>query len=70
MQLNIDSSFQGRVFTIQSSLSMLMMPVGTIMYGYLFDHFNAGIIFLVSGIIVIIFISVFIANFIVKLATF
>jgi DHA3 family macrolide efflux protein-like MFS transporter len=59
MQLNIDSSFQGRVFTIQSSLSMLMMPVGTIMYGYLFDHFNAGIIFLVSGIIVIIFISVF-----------
>ncbi|GEN95791.1 MFS transporter [Pediococcus ethanolidurans] len=54
MQLHIDSSFQGRIFTIQSSLSMLMMPVGTIMYGYLFDHFNAGAIFLTSGVIVII----------------
>ncbi|WP_367369292.1 MFS transporter [Pediococcus ethanolidurans] len=54
MQLHIDSSFQGRIFTIQSSLSMLMLPVGTIMYGYLFDHFNAGTIFLTSGIIVII----------------
>lgn len=54
MQLHIDSSFQGRIFTIQSSLSMLMLPVVTIMYGYLFDHFNAGTIFLTSGIIVII----------------
>ncbi len=59
MQLHIDSSFQGRIFTIQSSLSMLMMPVGTIMYGYLFDHFNAGPIFLASGITVIICILAF-----------
>ncbi|GEL14977.1 MFS transporter [Pediococcus cellicola] len=59
MQLHIDSSFQGRIFTIQSSLSMLMMPVGTIIYGYLFDHFNAGPIFLASGITVIICILAF-----------
>lgn len=59
MQLHIDSSFQGRIFTIQSSLSMLMMPVGTIIYGYLFDHFNAGPIFLTSGITVIICILAF-----------
>ena len=57
MQANIDPKFQGRVFSIMSTLSMLLMPIGTLFYGVLFDHLNGAVIFAVTGLILLLIVS-------------
>ena len=34
-------------------MAMIMMPVGTITYGILFDYVSASALFIVSGIIIV-----------------
>ncbi|KRL04428.1 MFS transporter [Liquorilactobacillus oeni] len=50
MQETIPQHLQGRVFALQNTLSQLLMPVGTLVYGFLFSIQTPGIVFAVSGI--------------------
>lgn len=46
---------QGRIFSLTSTISMLLIPLGTIVFGFLFDHLSALPIFAITGILLIIF---------------
>ncbi|WP_225046531.1 MFS transporter [Lacticaseibacillus kribbianus] len=51
MQL-IPENMQGRVFSLQSAVSTMLMPLGTLLYGVMFDHLSGLWIFTVTGILV------------------
>lgn len=53
LQNSIDEEYRGRVFGILEMMAMGMMPVGTIIYGLLFDLVPAAYLFIGSGIILI-----------------
>lgn len=53
LQNTIDEEYRGRVFGILEMMAMGMMPVGTIIYGLLFDLVPAAYLFIGSGIILI-----------------
>ena len=55
MQQLIPQHMQGRIFSLTSTISMLLMPLGTIVFGFLFDHLSALPIFAITGILLIIF---------------
>lgn len=49
MQQIIPEQMQGRYFALDDTLSTILMPLGTLVYGVLFDHFAALPIFAVTG---------------------
>ena len=49
MQKQIDDDFKGRVFSILETMSMALMPLGMVLYGFLYDVFPAQWILLVSA---------------------
>ena len=54
MQKTVPDDYKGRVFSINSTLSMVLMPIGTLIYGFLYQR---GIYFpvnLFSAIIIIV----------------
>ncbi|MDN3985671.1 MFS transporter [Lactiplantibacillus plantarum] len=50
-QTEVPVEYQGRVFSIQSTITSLLIPIGTVIYGVLFDRISGTWIFLGSGII-------------------
>ncbi len=48
LQTQVDEHYRGRVFSIVEMMATCMMPIGTIIYGVLFDYVPAAPIFLVS----------------------
>lgn len=54
MQQIIPQNMQGRMFSLSGTLSMMMMPLGTLIYGSVFDHTRAFPVFVVSGVLLLI----------------
>lgn len=55
MQQTIPQHLQGRVFSLFSTMATLLMPLGTLLYGVLFDHLAAPAIYGVTGLLLIAF---------------
>ena len=53
MQQLIPHHMQGRVFSLSSTIGMMMMPLGTILYGAMFDHMTAFPIFVITGVVLL-----------------
>ena len=53
-QKSIDDEYKGRVFSILETISMSLMPLATIIYGFLFDVLPAELLFIVSGLCLIV----------------
>lgn len=53
MQKMIDDDYKGRVFAILETMSMALMPLGVVIYGFLYDIFPAQWILIVSSLILI-----------------
>lgn len=54
LQTTIDENYRTRVIGILEMMSMCMMPIGTMVYGVLFDKVSAEILFLGSGVCIVI----------------
>lgn len=53
MQKLIDDDYKGRVFSILETMAMALMPLGMVIYGFLYDIFPAQLILLLSSILLI-----------------
>jgi MFS transporter, DHA3 family, macrolide efflux protein len=53
MQKTIDDDFKGRVFSLLETMAMALMPLGMVLYGFLYDVFPGQWILIVSAIILI-----------------
>ena len=53
MQQLIPENMQGRIFSLDGTISMLLMPIGTLIFGALFDHVVAFPIFIITGVILL-----------------
>ncbi|WP_066070153.1 MFS transporter [Neobacillus soli] len=49
LQKQIDDDYKGRVFSILETMSMALMPLGMVLYGFLYDIFPAQWILLLSA---------------------
>ncbi|BCP57734.1 hypothetical protein SUT007_11920 [Streptococcus parasuis] len=47
---------QGRIFSILDVVVQISIPLGTVVYGILFDYFSFVSTFLISGVLIIIFV--------------
>lgn len=54
LQKEIDDEFKGRVFSILETMAMALIPLGMVLYGFLYDVFPAQWILLISSIILIV----------------
>ncbi|MFJ8063417.1 MFS transporter [Psychrobacillus sp. NPDC096426] len=54
MQKMIDDDYKGRVFSIIETMAMALMPLGTVIYGFLYDLLPAESILIVSSLLLII----------------
>ncbi|AOV09055.1 MFS transporter [Sporosarcina ureilytica] len=54
MQKSIDDDFKGRVFSILETMSMALMPLGMVLYGFLYDILPAQWILLASSLLLIV----------------
>lgn len=54
MQKRIDDDYKGRVFSILETMSVALMPLGMVIYGFLYDVFPAQFILLLSASLLII----------------
>ncbi len=59
MQQHIPEKMQGRIFTLDEAMSTLLMPLGTILFGFLFDRFDVSLVFVLGGLPMLI-LSVFV----------
>ncbi|MFS0823973.1 MFS transporter [Bacillus sp. 1P02SD] len=53
MQKMIDDDFKGRVFSILESMSVALMPLGMIIFGYLYDVMPGQYILITSAVVLI-----------------
>ncbi|WP_432361722.1 MFS transporter [Sporosarcina sp. UB5] len=53
MQKMIDDDYKGRVFSILETMAMALMPLGMVLYGYLYDVLPAHWILIVSSLLLI-----------------
>ena len=53
MQKMIDDDYKGRVFSILETMAMALMPLGMVIYGFLYDIFPAQWILIVSSLLLI-----------------
>lgn len=49
MQKTIADDYKGRVFSILETMAMALMPLGMVLYGFLYDLFSPQLILFVSG---------------------
>ncbi|GIN69726.1 MFS transporter [Bacillus sp. J14TS2] len=54
MQKQIDDDYKGRIFSILETMSMALMPLGTILYGFLYDLFSAQWILIGSALLLLV----------------
>ena len=54
MQKLIDDDYKGRVFSILETMAMALMPLGMVLFGFLYDVLPAQWILLVSSAVLII----------------
>lgn len=59
MQKKIDNEYKGRVFTILETFAMGMMPVGTLVFGILYEYVPAQWILVIAGCMQIISVLIF-----------
>ncbi len=50
MQKMIDDDYKGRVFSILETMAMALMPLGMVLYGFLYDILPAQWILIVSSL--------------------
>ena len=53
MQKTIDDDYKGRVFSILETGSMALMPLGMVVFGFLYDVFSAELILITSGVLLV-----------------
>lgn len=53
LQKKIDDDYKGRIFSILETMSLALMPLGMILYGFLYDVFPAQWILLLSAALLI-----------------
>lgn len=53
MQKKIDDDYKGRVFSIMETVSMALMPLGVVLFGFLYDLFPAQWILIISSLLLI-----------------
>ncbi len=53
MQKMIDDDYKGRVFSILETMAMALMPLGVVIYGFLYDIFPAQWILIISSLLLI-----------------
>ena len=53
MQKMIDDDYKGRVFSILETMAMALMPLGVVIYGFLYDIFPAQWILIFSSLLLI-----------------
>ena len=53
MQKIIDDDYKGRVFSIIETMSMALMPLGIVLFGFLYDLFPAQWILIISSLLLI-----------------
>ena len=53
MQKRIDDDYKGRVFSIMETMAMALMPLGVVLYGFLYDIFPAEWILIISNVLLI-----------------
>ena len=54
LSVYVDPQFQGRVFHFLMTGVQLLMPLGIVFYSFLFEVADNGLIFIISGIVVIV----------------
>lgn len=54
MQKRVDDDYKGRVFAILETMAMALMPLGTVLYGFLYDLLPAEWILMVSAAVLIV----------------
>ncbi len=53
MQKSVDDDFKGRVISILETMAQVLMPLGTVIYGFLYDWVAAEwVLFISAGIII------------------
>ena len=68
LQLTVEEEYRGRVFGIVEMMAMSMMPLGTLLYGFLYDVLPAEWILIVSGGILIICVLLLLRSSIIEMA--
>lgn len=68
-QQTIEEAYRGRVFGLLEMMAMAMMPMGTLLYGVLFDVVSPVIIFSVSGVCLIVLICFLMPRSLIRLTT-
>jgi len=68
MQKMIEDDYKGRVFSIVETCAMALMPLGTVLFGFLYDVLPAPGILLVSSLILIVLVLILARPSIVRLA--
>ena len=53
MQKTIDDDYKGRVFSIIETMAMALMPLGVVIFGFLYDIFPAQWILIISSLLLI-----------------
>ncbi len=53
MQKMIDDDYKGRVFSILETMAMALMPLGMVLYGFLYDIFPAQWILIISSLLLV-----------------
>jgi MFS transporter, DHA3 family, macrolide efflux protein len=54
LQKTIEDDFKGRVFSIIETMAMALMPLGMVLYGFLYDIFPGQWILLLSAAVLIV----------------
>lgn len=53
LQKNIDDDFKGRIFSLLETMAQVLMPLGTVIYGFLYDWIPAEwVLFISAGFII------------------
>ncbi len=68
LQTSIEEEFRGRVFGIVEMMAMSMMPLGTLIFGILYDIIPAQYILLVSGSILVLIVLTLLRRSVIEMA--
>ncbi|MGE7022958.1 MFS transporter [Solibacillus cecembensis] len=68
LQTSIEEEFRGRVFGIVEMMAMSMMPIGTLIFGILYDIIPAQYILLVSGSILVLIVLTLLRRSVIEMA--
>lgn len=68
LQLSIEEEFRARVFGIIEMMSMSMIPIGTLLFGILYDILPAQYILIVSGTILIVIVLTLLRRSVIEMA--